>query len=267
MKHLLIVARVTALALLRDRILHALLGSCLVLLLLVPALSLFSMRQVQEVAITLALSAASFILLVMAVLLGASSVWRDIEKRMTGALLGLPLTRGVYLLGKFAAIALFLIFCSTILGLTTLGVVAVARSLFPDPPPVAAGMIMVSALMDGLKFVLLAAIAMLFSTLSTSFFLPVFGTIAIYLAGSASLEVMEFISGPSGEKLHEVTRLFARGCYYLLPNFSAFDLKTWAIYGLPPDPLGIAYALGYFLVYLAIVLTVAHWSFSRRELP
>ena len=62
----------------RDHVLHALLGTAM--LLLVPAFSLFSMRQKQELAMTLCLSATSLLLLVFTVLLVASSIWRDIEK-------------------------------------------------------------------------------------------------------------------------------------------------------------------------------------------
>ncbi len=73
---------VTVRSILRDRVLHALLGVALLLFLLVPVFSLFSMRQVQELSVTLCLSALSLVLLVLSVLLGASSIWRDIERRL-----------------------------------------------------------------------------------------------------------------------------------------------------------------------------------------
>ena len=75
---------------LRDRILYGVFGIAVVMILLIPALSSFSMRQVQELSITLSLSVVSVVLLVVTLLLGASSIWRDIERRYTSAILSSP---------------------------------------------------------------------------------------------------------------------------------------------------------------------------------
>src|SRR5689334_5418069 len=90
----------------RDKVLHALLACGVLLFMLVPSFSLFSMRQVQELSITLSLSAISFILLVFTVFLGSSSIWRDVERRYTTSVLGLPISRASYVLGKFFGISI-----------------------------------------------------------------------------------------------------------------------------------------------------------------
>ena len=79
-------------------------GIALAMILLVPAFSSFSMRQVQELSITLSLSSVSLILLVITLLLGASSIWRDIEKRYTTSILTLQISRAAFLLSKFFSI-------------------------------------------------------------------------------------------------------------------------------------------------------------------
>ncbi|MGA2152083.1 MAG: ABC transporter permease, partial [Geobacteraceae bacterium] len=93
LSHLISLSRANLLMLLRDRLLQAVLGVAAVMLLLVPSLSTFSMRQVQELAITLSLSSISLVLLVLALLLGSSAVWRDIERRYTASILALPVSR------------------------------------------------------------------------------------------------------------------------------------------------------------------------------
>jgi ABC-type transport system involved in multi-copper enzyme maturation permease subunit len=251
---------------LRDRVLHAVLGVALLLFLLVPAFSLFSMRQVQELAITLSLSAISSVLLVLAVLLGASSVWRDIERRYTTSLLGLPVSRGTYVVGKFLGIALLLLACGLLLGVVSGGVISVAASQYRSDIPIHWFNIGMAVFADSLKYILLAAVALLFSVLSTSFFLPVFGTISVYLAGSASQEVYEYISGDYAKSLSPVAKKLIAGVYYVLPNFAAFQLKVQAIYGLPLSPAGLGYMVLYFLVYTAILLSLSVWVFNRREL-
>ena len=54
-----VIIEVTLKSFLRDRLLQLLLVCALCIFLVVPALSLFSMRQVQELSVTLSLSAIS----------------------------------------------------------------------------------------------------------------------------------------------------------------------------------------------------------------
>ncbi|MBJ6724085.1 ABC transporter permease [Geomonas sp. Red875] len=258
---------VTLKSALRDRILHAMFGVSLVLLLLVPSLSVFSMRQVQELSITLSLSAVSVALLLLATLLGASSIWRDVERRYTSSILGLPISRGTYVLGKYAGIASVLVASAFLLGVASTLVIALSAGAHPSDMPVRWPNVWTAVVFDTLKYLLLAALAMLFSSLSTSFFLPFFGTISIYLAGSASQDVYEYITGPYGKTLSPVFRWLAHVVYYIIPNFSAFNLKVLAVYGLLLPWNGLLYTFCYFLVYTALVLVICVWIFSRRELP
>lgn len=252
---------------LRDRVFHAVFGVALLLFLLVPSFSLFSMRQVQELSITLSLSAISFTLLVLATLLGSSSIWRDLERRYAASVLTLPLPRSSYVLGKFAGISLLLVGAAFSLGLVALVVIKVSSLQYPSDIGIHWGSIMAAIVADSCKYVLLAALALLLSSISTSFFLPIFGSLSVYLAGSASQEVFEFVSGEYGRTISPGFRLLIKGLYYLLPNFSAFNLKVQAIYGLPLTLYGICLTLLYFLVYTAIVLAVTTILFARRELP
>jgi Cu-processing system permease protein len=254
------------LAILRDRVLHAVFGIALLMLLLVPAFSLFSMRQVQELSITLSLSAASLVLLVFSVLLGSSALWREIEKRQTVAVLGLPLSRSTYLLGKFSAVAFFLLICTVFLGLAALVVIPLSAAQYPSQIPPDWGVIASAIAAQGMKFILLAAIAFLFSSFSTSLFLPVFGTLAVYFAGSASQEVMEYASGELGRDLSAPLKGMIQATYYLLPNFSVFDFKVQAVYALPLSLADLGFAAGYFIIYTAMLLVVATWVFARREI-
>jgi len=104
------------------------------------------------------------------------------------------------------------------------------------------------------------------SAISTSFFLPIFGTIAIFLAGSASQEVMEYLGGDTPLQVSAISKAVIKTLYYLLPNFTAFDLKVYAIYSLPLPLSGLASTFLYFLTYTSIILCLAAWSFGRREL-
>jgi len=259
--------RLSVASLLRDRLLYLLFSLALLALLLIPAFSMFSLRQVQELSVTLCLSALSFLLLVVTVLTGASSIWRDVEKRYTSAVLGLPVSRAAFVLGKFCAIALLLAVIAAVFGLGSAAAIKIAAASYPPDIPVRWDNFIAAVAFDYLKCVMLLSLAFLFSAVSTSFYFPFLGAIAIYLAGSASQDVYEMTIGAYGQTLVPLSRTVIKGVYYLLPNFSAFNLKAQAIYALPLAPVTMLLTVLYFVCYTGIILSIAVWSFSRRELP
>jgi len=250
----------------RDRILQALAAVSFFLVMLVPAISVFSLRQTQELAVTLSLSFVSFTLLTFALSLGSTVVWRDIERRYTFAVLSLPLGRGSYILAKFCAVAMFLLVAAILVGCCSFIAIFMSAMKYPSQIPVQWGMIALAIGLDALKYILLASVAILVSTVSTSFFMPFFTTITIFLTGSASQEVYEFIISENGAKLGVVIRSAAKAVYYIIPNFGAFNFKLQAVYPIPFDPLQIGYVVIYFLVYTTLMLSAAVWIFTRREL-
>lgn len=256
---------VTLQGIFRDRVFHGILVVALFFP-LIPGISQLSMRQVTSLSITLALSLISFILLLLAVFLGGTSLWKDLERRYSYSVLSLPITRTSFLLGKFLGIALFLLLTACVLGCVALAVVGLVAGSHPPDRPVLWGVLICAVCFDALKYILLVAVALLLSTVSTSFFLPVFGTISIFLVGNASQQVYDYVHSTAGQVLPLLARNCAIGLYYLLPNFSAFDLKMNAIYGLPLNPGGIALTLGYAVVYTALVCSLAAAVFCRREM-
>jgi len=144
--------------------------------------------------------------------------------------------------------------------------IAYTSMQYPSPIPVQWGMIVLAIFMDTLKSLLLAALAILVTTVSTSFFMPFFTSISIFLAGSASQDVYDFVSSASGAKMSATVRFLSKIVYYILPNFTAFNFKLQAIYPIPFDIVQISYVTLYFLVYTAVTLSAALLIFSRREL-
>ncbi len=256
---------ITVKGIFRDRVFRGIILSSFFFL-LIPAISSLSMRQVVELSITLSLSLLSIIMLLLSVFLGGSSVWRDMERRYTYSALGLPITRTAYIVGKFFGIAIYLLLTSLILGAVGCLVIKYVGTLYPPSRPVVWSTIFISILFIAFKYVLLVAIAFLFSTISTSFFLPIFGSLAVYFVGSSLQQVYDFLHSSSAQNFNPLIKNTATALYYALPNFSAFDLSVNAIYGISLSASGLALTGCYFLVYTAIVLTLATIIFSRREM-
>lgn len=250
----------------RDRIFQGIMVAAFFFL-LIPTVSSLSMRQVTELSITLSLSLVSLILMLLAVFLGGTSLWRDIDRRYTHSALGLPLSRTTYLLGRFTANGLFLLICSLVLSVAVFIVTVYASTIYPPVRAVQWQTIALAIFYDTLKYILLVAVGFLFSTVSTSFFLPIFGTITIYMVGSSSQDVYEYLHSAAAVKtLPKVVVEAATGLYYVLPNFSSFDIKLNAVYGLNLPVSGLFLTLGYFIVYTAILLAISASLFVRREM-
>ena len=250
----------------RYRVFQGIFATAAVFLIL-PTISTMSMRQVTELSMTLSLSLYSLVLLLLTIFLGGTSLWKDVDRRYAVSVASLPVSRGHYLLGKFFSIALFVFLAAAVLGGFTVLVVYVMDGFYPPlSRPLVWGNLFWALLFDCLKYVLLISISFLLSTVSTSFFLPLFGTIAVFLAGCSTQPVYDFIFTATGQKLPLIAQQAAKVLYYILPNFSAFDLKLYAIYGLEVSLPGLAMTFSYFVAYLVVVLSAAVLLFSRREL-
>jgi ABC-type transport system involved in multi-copper enzyme maturation permease subunit len=256
---------ITLRGIIRDRIFQGI-AMVAVLFLFIPSISSLSMRQVSELSLTLSLSLISFMLLLLSVFLGGTALWKDMDRKYTFGVLGLPLSRSSYVVGKFAGIAGFLLITAAALGLAACAVAWFVAGKYPPLRPILWTNVSLTVMFAALKYVLLVAFAFLLSTVSTSFFLPIFGTISVLLAGGATQQVYDYLHSSAGQSFSPLLKAFAAGLYYLLPNFTAFDLKANAIYGLSLSYPGLFLTLCYFVVYTGILLTLACILFSRREL-
>lgn len=248
-----------------DRIFYALVSSAL-LFLFIPVISTFSMQQGMELSISLSLSLYAIILFMLSVFLGGTSIWTDIERRYTFSVLSLPISRNRYVVGKFLGVSVFLLMVAIILAVAVVGEVWLFTRLYPTGKVVPFGNILLALFFLFLKYVLLAACTFLFSSFSTSFFLPIFGAISIWLAGGAMQQVHDYVLSPQASAISPAVRLAGSILYYLLPNFTVFDLETNAVYGLPVEPSGALLTIGYFLLYASILITMTCIIFSKREL-
>lgn len=256
---------ITLKSILRDRVFHGI-GFAALLFLLIPSVASLSMRQMTELSVNLSLSLLSFILLLLALFLGGTHLWKDVERRYTYSVLSLPASRTSYLVGKFLGIAAFIFVVACLLGVVSAGIIQFSSGIYPPERPILWENFMAAIFFDALKYIMVVATAFLFSSVATSFFLPIFGTICIFFVGSASQQVYDYITAPATKDVSLLTKKAATVVYYLLPNYSAFDYKVNAVYAVPINGSGLLLTLLYFLIYVLIVMTLAALLFEKREL-
>ena len=260
------IMKVTLKGIFRDRVFQGIMVLAS-LFLFIPSAASLSMRQVTELSITLSLSLISFILLLLAVFLGATSLWKDMERRYTFSVLSLPISRTTYLLGRFFGLALFILLTSAVLGAAACLAIKFASTIYPSERAIVWSWLALALLFATLKYILLVAVAMLLSTVSTSFFLPIFGTLCAFMASGITQQVYEYVHSPAAaDAISPLAKSAVSVVYHLLPNLAGFDLKVNAIYSFAPNLAGLGITAAYFCAYTAMLLGGATLLFNRREM-
>jgi ABC-type transport system involved in multi-copper enzyme maturation permease subunit len=104
------------------------------------------------------------------------------------------------------------------------------------------------------------ALALFFSTFSSPI-LSAALTFGFYIAGHFNADLKNF------ERVvdSKTAAWLARGVYHVLPDLSAFDVKTEVVHGLPVTAGYLATTTAYGLAYVAGLLLVSTFIFSRRD--
>lgn len=250
----------------RDRVISAILLVGLLLLLSTPVVAVFSMRQVLALATSYSLSIISLVGLLLTLFLAMSLVARDLEQRSIYTVCSLPISRSSYLLGKFLGFAILILLAVAILGCFSAGALAVLEQIYPPERPFAWDAFVLGLWFQYWVFLIVGAITVLFSTVATSSFFPLALSVGIYF-GSYSTEAVRYFvqSGGGQNELTPAVRMFGQLVYWILPNFSTFDIKTEVVYGLALEGKTLLLTQLYGLGYLGIVLVLAMLAFSHRE--
>lgn len=267
MKKALELAKVTFIGGVRDKVFITLIIiSFLCFMIFIPAASSMSMRQVREVAVSLSLSVISIVSLVLTVFLGVNLVYRDIEKRTAHSIIALPVSRESYIVGKYLGLLGIVGTGLFILSVCAAAGVLVASGIGRASLPMLWENYLAALFFEFIVLSITAAVSVFFSTFSTNVFIPLFATLGVYVIGSASQAVMDYLKSPNGGDLPAVTHYLCQAAYYVFPNLAAFDFKFHAIYSMAMEPGVMAFVAAYGLLYVSGVIGLSMIAFRKREL-
>ncbi|OGD19933.1 MAG: hypothetical protein A2Y69_09360 [Candidatus Aminicenantes bacterium RBG_13_59_9] len=237
----------------RDRVLYLLLFFAGATILLSRVLSLLTVGDRVKVVMDVGLAALSFFGALMAILIGTSLVFKEIDKKTIYTLMSKPLHRFEFLLGKFLGLALTLL---VMISLMTVFFQAYLILLGRRGD----GRVFLAALYIFLEVVLLTAVAILFSTFSTPILASLF-SLSFFLIGHFSRGLQTLIRKvPAG-----FSRSSLRLLYLILPDLENFNLKTEVVHGLPIPANLLLTSAAYGLFYTLFILTLAVIIFRRRD--
>ena len=200
--------------------------------------------------------------LLISVFVGISLVQKEIQGRTVLTLLSKPISRAVFIVGKY-------------LGL--LGVIAVHLALLTVVYYVILALTGSNPTLSLLNAVYLifwemaivVAVALLFSTFSSPVLSALF-TIGIYMAGRLSNELMEQVNfvrrvgeieGGQGVVLEKVASVI----HAVFPGLYRFDSSAYVVHNVALPTHYIFWNSLYALGYIGVFLAIASWWFSRRD--
>jgi ABC-type transport system involved in multi-copper enzyme maturation permease subunit len=214
----------------------------------------------------LGLAATAVFGLFIAIFIGIGLVSKEVERRSVYSLLSKPISRPQFIIGKYAGLVLTLAVNVAVMTVALYAVLAYMTYLAPsqaqagwDAPGMDPRLLAAIALIF-VQLMIVTAVALFFSTFSTPL-LSAALTFGLFIVGHFNADLKNFdriVESPSAVWL-------ARAVYHLVPDFSAFDVKTEVVHGLPVPAGYIALTTGYGLLYVAALLTVAVLIFSRRD--
>jgi Cu-processing system permease protein len=250
----------------RDKVLYGILAFAV--LIIAASLLLGQLTAGQEVKIIkdLGLAAISIFGHFIAIFIGIGLVSKEVERRSIYALLVKPMTRSQFLLGKYLGLVLTLAVNVTVMTAALLAVLAVFVQFAPanaalawDAPGVDPALIKASALML-VELACVTALAIFFSTFTSPVLAAAF-TLGLTIAGHFSADLRNFelvVESP-------IMQWLMRGLYYLLPNLAPFDVKLLVVHGRPVTAAYMLLTSAYGVVYIAALITLSAFVFSRRD--
>jgi ABC-type transport system involved in multi-copper enzyme maturation permease subunit len=248
------IAALTLRDLVRRRV-FATLGLFAVLMILLSfPLRQLTVGQFSRLITDVGLGATDLVATLLAILLGATLISGDLERRTLYPLLAKPLSRTSFVAGKYLGVATMLL---VLVAAMSFGVVAM---LVLAGQSVAARALWQTALLIGLHACTCGAIVLLFSCFTSTTLAAIFGLALAFLGHT--VDNLVFFAKKSSSLEGKIVIAIAK----ILPNLERLNLKTMAAHqqSIPWSDFGarVAYGVAYAVASVALGAAI----FSRRDL-
>lgn len=252
----------------RDRVLYAI--GAFAVMLVAASILIGQITAGEDVKIIkdLGLAVIELAGMLMAVFIGVGLVAKEIERRSVFALLSKPLPRWEFIVGKYAGLVLTLLVNVAMMSLALYAmlayydVTASPASRGAWEAPALDPRLLLAVGMIALELALLTVIAVFFSTFSSSTLLSILFTVGVLVTGLYSDDLRHF-----GDivDVPPMAAAVVGAIGWIVPAFSAFDIKAQVVHGLPIPSGFLVFTAAYAAVYVAAGLGGAVALFARRE--
>jgi ABC-type transport system involved in multi-copper enzyme maturation permease subunit len=248
------IANITMKGYLKEKVPVVVLVFALVLILSSYVLSPLAVGARQKITIDIGLASISLLGILMIILLGAASFYREKEKGILTTILSKPVSRVDFIVGKYFGTVATISMVMILMSIVFLGM------LFLSGTDVTANIVW-AIYLSILEVMLLSAVMVFFSSFSTPI-LSSFFTICVFVSGHLSKDILSF-----GRQLGSgAFGLGSRIAFYALPNLSLFNIRSEAVHGISLQE-GFLYSVTiYGLFYTVFLLLMSSLIFRAREI-
>lgn len=248
-----VVARATFLEAVRDRVLLVSAAFAIGMMLFSRVLGWLSLEDTLKMIQDFSLSGLQVLGLLLAMLVGAQSLAREVERRTIYTVLSRDCTRTEFVLGKF--VGLVAVFWTVLL------IAASLMSLWFVVWGGALGEAVVAAVLGILcEALVLTSVALLLGALANPSIAAV-GTLAFYLAAHSTEALRDLTEGGRSPEFEGVFHLL----YRLIPNLEDVNFINHTTSGRPVEWGHFALGAGIMCVWTAVFLAGATYLFRRRQ--
>ncbi|MGH9454367.1 MAG: ABC transporter permease [Terriglobia bacterium] len=241
----------------RDKVLYNLIVFALLLIGAAIVFGKISVGIEQVILVNLGLSAISVFGVLMAIFIGISLVWKEIERKTLYNVLSKPVSRAEFILGKYFGLFLTLLVNTAIMTAGFYLALWIQKRGFEtaDLVPLEAVYFIL------LQFAIVVGLALLFSCISTPVLSGVF-TGSLFVIGNFLDDIRWFGAHTGSFTVSKITQAL----YYLLPDIHRLNMISHAAHGMgAPRYLIISNSL-YALLYVAVLISASILIFEGREL-
>jgi ABC-type transport system involved in multi-copper enzyme maturation permease subunit len=237
----------------RERVLYNLVFFAILMILSGSLMSRLAVRQDEKIIKDLGLASVEVFGTLIAMFVGVALVNKEVERKSLYALLAKPLERHEFILGKFLGLS------ATLLVNTIVMTAGLLTTLW-FTSGVVSWRLIEAIFATYLGMLVVVALALLFSTVTTSFAFASICTVCVVIAGRFS-DVIRNMK----EVLVDTPPLLIDVLYYALPNFKNFDLKNRVVYGDAVTPGDLSWIVLYAALYVSVSLAITIAAFRKKE--
>lgn len=189
----------------------------------------------------------------IAVFVGIGLVHKEVERRTIYTILSKPISRSVFLLGKYFGLV------ATVWLITFVMALAFVVVSYATEATVTLAHYAAFAL-SAMELCLITAIALFFSSFTTPMFASLF-SVGIYLAGHLSRDLRDLGAASDSQAF----KTFGAWAHRILPDLEGFNLTTQAVHGMSVTFEEFWYPIFYAIGYATVILLAAMLTFEKRD--
>lgn len=250
------VAQVTFREILRDKVLYNTVIISALLFAVGVLASRLSFIRPDRIVMDFGLTGIALSNGLLAVMMGAGMVAREFDRRTILVALTKPITRFQFILGKFGGLKWVLVLNSALLSVSYLGILR----MLTDNPAIISTTLLQALYLLCLQSLLLAALAIFFSTFSTTS-LSVMMTLGIYAVGVNVSQIRMVALKQESPLLGSILKFSSM----LVPNFEHFNLGLKVTYGVPVSGAFVSLGTVYGASWILLLMVLSGWIIQRRE--